>query len=150
MKSGRRCATCILDLDHHCLYISSCVGAANDAAFAALLRWLLAGAAYSAAACAAMAWRRRRALWAHSARVWASPRGWSLPARALTFSLRWVLAAPDPLGWLGVAGFASAGAAAATALLLARHASLARRGATHLEELGRRRRARRRAELKPA
>jgi hypothetical protein len=146
----RRCATCIDGLDHHCVYLGACVGAANGAAFAALLRWLLAGAAYSAAACAAMAWRRRRALWAHSARVWASPRGWSLPARALTFSLRWVLAAQEPLGWLGVAGFASAGAAAATALLLARHESLARRAETHLEVLGRRRGARRRAELKAA
>jgi hypothetical protein len=137
----RRCATCIMGLDHHCVYLGSrCVGAANLAPFNRFLAFLLAGAAYALAAAAAALWAARDGVRRHTAATWAARAAWPAPLRLATFTWRWVLAAPLELGCCAVVGFLCAGAGAGVALLLHRQLALARRGETHLEGLAARRR----------
>ena len=58
-----------MDLDHHCLYLSSCVGAANLRHFLVFLAFLVAGAAYGLSLGLLLGWRDRAVLWRHTRRV---------------------------------------------------------------------------------
>ena len=54
-----KCGRCIVGLDHHCVFIGSCVGAGNRRAFMVFVFWTVAGCVYVAALSSALLWRRR-------------------------------------------------------------------------------------------
>lgn len=82
MHACSKCGKCIEGLDHHCVFIGSCVGAGNRRAFMVFVYWTVAGCAYVAALSLALLWQRRSEV----AEVWAA--FWRLfkPRRAFLVS----------------------------------------------------------------
>jgi hypothetical protein len=60
--SYRSCGKCILEMDHHCMYLNNCVGTANMRHFLLFLFWLGLGTMYAAFACSVLLWRRQAAI----------------------------------------------------------------------------------------
>jgi len=61
------CNQCIMDMDHHCLFLGTCVGRRNHRPFLLLLAGTLAGCLYAAACCLALLVGRRHEVAAHYA-----------------------------------------------------------------------------------
>lgn len=86
-----------MGLDHHCWYISSCVGAGNLRHFILLLACVVAGTSYGLALGAALGWRQRAALVAHTRASIAGLARFHPALRLLVFALWWLLTAPPRL-----------------------------------------------------
>jgi len=54
-----KCAKCIEGLDHHCVFIGSCVGAGNRRAFVVFVYWTVIGCVYVYLLSAMLLWQRR-------------------------------------------------------------------------------------------
>lgn len=61
-----------MEMDHHCIFLNSCVGLNNMRHFLLLLLYLIAGCTYTLAACSSVLWQERvavRANWARQAHI---------------------------------------------------------------------------------
>jgi hypothetical protein len=137
----RRCAICVQDLDHHCLFTAnSCIGAGNIKPFVRFLVLLIIGCLYAFIAAAGMGWRNRVLIIKQTLATWGRPLFFnSLLLHALTFVWRLVLTAPMELAGWGLAFTLSSSTGVGAALLLHRQVNLKYRGTTVLGELQRRR-----------
>jgi len=54
-----RCRTCVMEMDHHCIFLNSCVGLNNMRHFLLLLLYLITGCAYTLAVCSSLLWQER-------------------------------------------------------------------------------------------
>eukprot|EP00884_Botryococcus_braunii_P023024 jgi/Botrbrau1/9405/Bobra.0252s0030.1 len=94
----RTCGTCVMALDHHCVFLNNCVAAANMRHFLLFLSWLGLGSAYVALACSLLLWyRRAQAIqFFYSSRpLWFPSKAWQWPF----ITWRIALAAP---AWLTI------------------------------------------------
>ena len=57
-----RCRTCVMEMDHHCIFLNSCVGLNNMRHFLLMLLYLIAGCAYTLVACVTLMWQERDAV----------------------------------------------------------------------------------------
>ena len=57
-----RCRTCVVEMDHHCIFLNSCVGLNNMRHFLLLLVYLIIGCTYTLAACTSVMWLERGAV----------------------------------------------------------------------------------------
>jgi len=137
----RRCAMCVQDLDHHCLFTANrCIGAGNIEPFLRFLVLLIIGCIFAFIAAAGMGWRNQRLIARHTRATWGRPLFFnSLLLHALTFLWRWVLTAPMQLAGWALAFTLSLSTGVGIALLLHRSLKLKYRGSTVLGELQRRR-----------
>lgn len=138
----RRCATCVQDLDHHCLFTANkCIGAGNLKPFLRFLSLVLVGCIFAFIAASIMGWRNRIPIIRHTANTWFRPLVFNSSfLHAFSFVWRWVLTAQLPLAAWALAFMLSFSSGSGVALLLRRQLRLKNRGSTVLEELQRRRR----------
>ena len=61
----RRCKTCVVDLDHHCLFLNNCVGINNLRHFILLLVFLILGCCYTLGLCSISFWQHRQTVAEH-------------------------------------------------------------------------------------
>ncbi|KAL4549484.1 hypothetical protein Ndes2526B_g04496 [Nannochloris sp. 'desiccata'] len=137
----RRCAICVQDLDHHCLFTAnSCIGAGNMKPFLRFLYLVLLGCIFAFTAAAVMGWRNRVLIVKHTLATWHRPLLFnSLLLHALTFVWRWVLTTPLQLAGWALSFTLSFSTGVGVALLLHRQIKLKYRKSTVLGELQRRR-----------
>jgi len=131
-----RCAICVQNLDHHCIYTANrCVGDGNMAAFMRFLTLVLAGTGWAALACIVIGWHNRSSLVAHTLRTWQTKVPLGFVGSLMSFSIRWVLTAPRTLGVWSVSFVISLCAVIGVGFLLARQLRMRSKGMTFLEEM---------------
>ncbi|KAL4422461.1 hypothetical protein ABPG75_008658 [Micractinium tetrahymenae] len=131
----RSCGCCVVEMDHHCWYLNSCVGADTLRHFILLLLWLAAALAYCLGLGLAMGTQQWPAILAHTRRVARGGGQYPLALRLPFFSLTWLFSAPPRLGWWAFFTTVSIGALIGVSSLLARQLRLLLRGQTHLQAL---------------
>ncbi|KAK9909415.1 hypothetical protein WJX75_001898 [Coccomyxa subellipsoidea] len=130
-----RCKTCVMDMDHHCVFLNNCVGRGNIRHFILLLVFLVVSCTYTFLLCCALHWRR----WDEAALTWQrlllpiarSGRCWE----AILVTPRFLLVAP---GWQAAVTYLmslTGGSSVGVMLLLASQLRLIMRGQTYIESL---------------
>ncbi|EIE24647.1 zf-DHHC-domain-containing protein [Coccomyxa subellipsoidea C-169] len=130
-----RCTTCVMDMDHHCLFLNNCVGRGNIRHFILLLVFLFWSCTYTFLLCCALHWRR----WDEAAMTWQrlllpiakSKRYWE----AILVTPRFLLVAP---AWQAAVTYLmslTGGSCVGVTILLASQLRLIVRGQTYIESL---------------
>lgn len=127
----RKCGRCIMDMDHHCLFLNNCVGRNNLQPFLLFLAWLLLGALYIVGTVSYLLYQRWDQVCSHTDLH-------KLGCGLLLWSMRlyWkILVAP---GWLQTSAFllsTATGAVLGVSGLLKSQLSLLMAGQTYIASL---------------
>lgn len=127
----RSCNMCIEGLDHHCVFIGSCVGSSNKRSFVSFLFWVVISCVYVEALTINLLWQRR----AEVAAMWTWSAQWLFLPRALLAWWRGVETLP---AWLLGAQYlfcTSCGAVIGCSYLLMQQALSILTGITYVESL---------------
>lgn len=128
MSTCRTCGCCIMDMDHHCMFLANCVGRNNLRHFLTFLAWLLVGAAYLAVCTLTLLCTRRTDVQQHFS-------SFSNSFQLFSFILKTTAVAP---GWLQAAILlltTSCAAIVGVVPLLKSQCSLVLRGQTYIDSL---------------
>lgn len=63
----RKCGYCVMDLDHHCLFLNNCVGRNNLKPFLLFLSWMLLGSLYAIICVLILVFKRQHEILEHLA-----------------------------------------------------------------------------------
>ena len=130
----RRCGVCVVDLDHHCTFTSSCIGRDNLCNFMRFLKVTCFGSWIAASVCLAQGYSLRHQIWQHCIQTRKNYSHHWFPIQLFTYSTRWFLGAPWKLSLWEMTLVLSLTGSIGIYILILRQNKLMKNNTTYLEQ----------------